>query len=397
MSQYLTPRRTPTMVSHRTPRSPLARYGAAAGRVLQIGAPYAKAIYQVAKHYNQKGAKRQRTKSARNSVISDKIPGEVNKTSIVLNLSRNRIPRLIAPGKMEILQTFQGTVSSGAGTQQVLSLFALGSIAQVQTSSGTTYSNLQGPISYFDVNPWQGRPAGNVFASAPNISNDVCFLRSFNIKMLFTNFASTPSIVQIYMLRVKRYTAQAPEPLFNTGFADDANGQPVFTLPASGIPAVRGYPNSSFPFISPNKDFEKYYEIVKRRDVLLSNTSSTEEISLFVRCNQVIKRDDLVAAAAATPGVFFRPGTFIIMVITKGSTVMKDATGGATGGVTLAPSKFGYIAWCKTNLRQMKGRNVMTDTVIASSQVNVNASAANLTQIENTAAGQEDTTYEEVP
>jgi len=326
----------------------------------------------------------------------DRIPGEVNYTSLRLRLNKNKISRLCGPGTMEILQTFQGTGFSGAGTQNVARLFALGTIAQVQTSTGVGYSDIQGPVSYWGINPFEGRAAGTIYGASTNITNDATFLKSFNIKLLFTNFSSTPCQLQVFVLMTKKYTAQSPEALYNTGYVDDANGQPLITLPASGTPAVRGYPNSSYPFLGMNKDFNEYYKVLTRREILLSNTSSTNEMSIYVKCNQIITKDKLAAAAVATPGAFFRPGTVVIMVVTKGSTVMRDVTVGASGGVTLAPSNYGYIAWCKTNLRQMKGRNVATDSILGVSQVNTNAPAANLKQVEQTGAGQVPADYEQL-
>jgi len=390
-----------------TPISPLTRYGRQQTSMLTLGRIGRGAIAGgrlAANLYNRFKNSRRRPRSAKrrrlnNSTtrVEEKFPGEVNKENIKLRLNKNKIPKLVAPGTMEILQTFQGTASSGAGSQNVNRLFALGSIAQVNTSTGVGYSDIQAPISYWGINPFEGRAAGTIYGASTNITNDATFLRSFQIKMLLTNFSSTPAIVQIYILMSKKYTAQSPESLFNTGFSDDANGQPSIVLPTGGVAGTRGYPNNSYPFIGPNKDFTQYYKILKRKDILLSNTSSTEEITMYINCNQIITKDKLAAAAVATPGAFFRPGTVILMTVTKGSTVMQDATVGATGGVTLAPSKFGYIAYCKTNLRQMKGRNALTDTIIGASQVNTNAAASLLSQIENTTLGQDAENYEQLP
>lgn len=338
------------------------------------------------------------TKKRRSVTLgNDMLPGEFGRKKLYIKVTGNKIPySLVAPGYARILQTFQGSHSQISGLQQTKTLFGLGTIDQIMTSTGVGYSNTQGPISYWGINPMEGSAAGTIFPARTNFQNDACFLESFDIKLLLTNWASASANMTIYVLICKVPTDNNPDADFWSDFADDANGQPIMTYPVAAIPATRGYPTGEWPYITPAKDFSKFWKIAAKRNFMLTNTASTEEFSIHCKVNKVIKKDNITSLIDANAGVRFMKGSVVVMVVSKGASVLKDTTAGASHIATLAPSDYGYVAYCRTNLRMLKGRNAMIDTTLGNMQTNTAALNTNLFSVEQTGAGQTAANFEDI-
>lgn len=241
-------------------------------------------------------------------------------------------------GHWRYQQTHQWSLTSSAGTQGKKLLCTVASNAQLFTSTGSGYSEVQNATALEQMNPFKTNTGSSVLVSSATAANDRFMLRNCAVKMLVTNFSVVAAEVDIYCLTPKILTNQDPVTAWDN--RDDAFGLAIAggAGPGAGSVGTFGGNNTNIPFVHPhdNSRFRVQWRICAVKSMRLEG-NSTERCNFDLTWNKVIQKNKYVPQ-----NFLYIPNvTYAFMAVWKGALVLDTTT--ATHAPTIGSTSLGWV------------------------------------------------------
>lgn len=326
------------------------------------------------RHATQQERKRLGSKKERSEQVSAERHGAIGK--IFKHIHVYKAPKVkCEPGSATEKFDNNGVLTWTSNTQGVTMLQYLNTYDQILTSSGVTYSNKQQPNALMDFDPFEKTtnvipPAAGVVAQ-PRM--DKVFVKTIYYKITLTNFQTTASEFEIYLMKAKKplnLNTMEPFQLWNNGYVDAALGQSVGVQRTVAVAGTTGYPTYSMITSKPgdSRILKQYWQILDVQPGTLSAGDATVRFTYALHVNKVFKRDDFIQAATlvgsgANTAV---AGTLAFMLVARGCSAVFNTV---SNQAAMAGGQIGLVA-AVTEVIKFPMSNKSTGKIINTTQEN---------------------------
>lgn len=284
--------------------------------------------------------------------------GGILTNHVNINLGK-RTKRNLVKGKLVQYYSFGGLITSSEGLQTATPIFYMNTVSQALTSSGTAYTSIDAPSSYFDMNPYQTGTSNFVGATTgltipPKPADDKCYFDNEQVTLSFTNGVNFQIEVSLYTLKSKCNHSITPLNAWDNGYVDQKYGQTIYGIPSTSTgtkagAVTSGYCNSSVMYTNP-KDSKQFNDLWNIIDVNTFNMDpqSTMKQNIHLNAHKFYNREKLTNI-----GTSYMNGTICFMVVLRGLTVIKDNSTsiGAPFQSQITPCSVRWFAQLKTTVK----------------------------------------------
>lgn len=284
-------------------------------------------------------------------------------------------------GQWNYIQSQPNVFGSASGLQAVTDGGSMGSVAQLNTSTGLGYTNFQGMAAIQQLNPYLSTTGSTVYPTQAIPLTDRYLLKTYNMRTEYTSWNNIAQTGWIYYVTPKRNTRTGPTSAWLAGNVALASGKAQQTFPAT--PATTGslggespnYPYST-PLTSPT--FKDLYKVLKVTKLHLP-AGATKTINARFIVNKIIQ-DVVVEQAVSEGNLFLKDITVITLAVWMGQ-VVKDETIGVVGTPVFGKTQVGAISLCEYTCSAVDGNAGRLSNNIAVTNIPTGASLINLHEI----------------
>jgi len=304
-----------------------------------ISKPRGKTGTKMAVKYKSGSKTRTKTKPKRKSGSVSAIPGMGSTNfNVVLKKSIPKHER----GVWKYSQTNTLSASLGAGLQAFDEVTALGTISQLNISTGVGYNANEGQVALKLLNPNYLNTGSAYLPGASVPTTDEWVIASMKSVCEFTSWCDVAQEVNLYYFVCKTGTQDSPKAVWERGYQQQGSGIGVMTQLVSPLfQGTAGYGKVNEPFATP-WDVKRYlsqvWKVVKHTKIMLES-GATHTITVNFKTNKKIKQSTL--DQAGLDGEVAIPGLTVWMVATVRGQVVKDNTAGTKP--TYSSTSMGYI------------------------------------------------------
>lgn len=131
------------------------------------------------------------------------------------------------------------------GSSVFADMFAIGTLTQRYTTTGTGYGAYQSDSSYLSLNPYQKITGSAIFPAGTYASQDELFLKKGSVHIDLTSGSSVGQFCKLRVFKSKRDQGSTPIGAWSTTASSMALGQPLMVQATSGTVAKVGYQGPS--------------------------------------------------------------------------------------------------------------------------------------------------------
>ena len=300
---------------------------------------------------------RTRTKSK----VASKRPGARTRTKTKNKRSRSRVSssaginnsnftvvlKKKAPkygkGRWDYTQTNVLAGNASSGMQAFEEVTALGTISQLNVSTGVGYSALQAQVALRQLNPNFWNTGSNYLPGGTNPTTDQYVLKSMKSVCEFTSWCDVAQEVDLYWFVNKQGTQDSVRTVWERGYQQQGSGiGSMTTLTSPLYQGVAGYGKVNEPFANPN-DVKRYlgqvWKVIKHTKVMLQS-GATHTVTLNIIANKVIKQSTV--DQAELDGEIALPGVTVYLIAIVRGQIVKDTLVASTRP-TFSETSVGYV------------------------------------------------------
>lgn len=253
-------------------------------------------------------------------------------------------------GRFNMLVQTGGIFSSNAGLQSVYTVACGGTFSQILTSTAAP-TIAQGPVSYYDMNPYRKVTGSNHIGNAIP-SNDKVVLVQQHIKLNIANMESASCTVFVYVMSAKKNHSTHFDFAMVDGLNADALGNTAQTLNAPGVTAgaVVGLANYGVVGMKPQMS-STFRSLFKVHKVIRLNlgAGAEEEINVVAKVNRMLDRLFLSNQSGTN---IYVGNTSIVLGIIQYGQIVDDVT--ISNAATFGSSRIGIVQTMRTTLAAVK-------------------------------------------
>jgi len=283
-------------------------------------------------------------------------------------------------GQWNYTQTHSVTLFDVAGRQAVNDAFAMGTVDQYRTSSGTAYSTLQNFTAIQQLNPYLTNTGSAILPSVITPLTDRFVVKTLTMKTTFASFTDADQTGWVYYLTPRVHGTTTPGQAWINAALQMGHSFAATTFPGPGVVIGNsGSTSRNFPYETPlrNSSFHKQWKILKVVKIQLA-AASHQVVNATFRVNKLFKND--AVSTDVIEGSRFMPGlTVFVMPVWLGQVVI-DRTAGANVP-TYAETRVGLVTVNEYTCSSVSGNAGRLGVALAAINLAGSATAANQQQI----------------
>lgn len=274
-------------------------------------------------------------------IQADDISGAITDSTIRINQGR-KAKASIGTWKYNI--NYASALTSPAGGQYAGHVLAIGSAAQMVTSTGSSYNYYQSYTALQQLNPYLTNTGSTLLASNVNPATDEFVVKRATCNFELTNLGPVSAEVDFYVLTTKKNINSDATQVWTAGYTGNAYSTSAIVPPAPGTAtATAGYPTINIVGSKPrdSKLFREMYKIESCQHISLANSAS-HTFKIDILMNKHVKADEM--NKYISQNTLYVPNfTVHIMVVSRG-VIVQDVTNSLAHHVTYGSTYLGYIA-----------------------------------------------------
>lgn len=299
--------------------------------------------------------------------------------TVVLNKRRPKHNK----AQWNYIQSHPVVMGSAAGLQDVNDILSMGTISQLEVSTGLGYNAFQNHTAVQQLNPYLSTTGSTLYPSQAIPLTDRFVLKTYTIKTEFTSWTNIVQTGWIYYLTPKTDNQTRPTSAWLAGNVALASGKTQQSFPtAPATTGAIGGESPNMPYATPMTSpvFKQLYKILKVVKIDLP-PGATETLNARFIVNKLLKKEE-VTQSTTEGNVNLKNTSVYMMGVWLGQVVKYEFGEPVTfTSPVYGQTSVGSISICEYSCAPVDGNAGRLSNAVAVTNIPFNAPAADLDEI----------------